>query len=503
MPTTKVSAPPPQAFAEASDPLHPCLDGQTEVRTFPTATPTTKLPSSDVPSPGKHSLDASPLQVPKKLKPKELTEFFGNEKQESWDVFFTHYKLVKQYNGWDDLVGTQQLGLSLKDAALDYYVDLPEGVRNDHKALQAAMARRFGRHRSLEKVCNQLQKLKQKPDQSLEDLAQEVRSLTYALMAKTDPAYQQSECIRYFIGALKDETLALHLRALKLGADDALSMEKVLEQAIALKETMYSVKATSASRTVQEITADFVQQIQEAVGPTSEPDTQVSDILDHISQLGIPTTQSSGGATAPKPPWRNATQGQNPRHGNKFVSRPKTEQNPARPCFTCNLPGHWQNECPYRAQLQAQLGTAPPLVTRTPGPVAGNAPSGVPFPFQTPGQFQPQQFAAVHPGTPAQQLQPQSVGVPTPYHIAQANGPNRAGQGRGRGHGRNCRGPDTRRSRGQPGSTPTANITRPPWRSTQNPLEQRHGAVQSHDNDQQQQAGNTPVGASNNQGNFQ
>ena len=142
-------------------------------------------------------------------------------------------------------------------------------------------------------------------------------------------------------------------------------------------------------------------------------------------------------------------------------------------------------------------------MTQTPGPAAGNAPTGVPFPFQTPSQFQPQQFAAVHPGMPAQQIQPQSVGVPTPYHVPQVNVPNRAGQGRGRGHGRNRRGPDTRRSRGQPGSAPRANVTRPPRRSAQNPLEQSHGVVQSRANDQQQQAANTPVSASNNQGNFQ
>ena len=98
---------------------------------------------------------------------------------------------MKQYNGWDDSVGTQQLGLSPKDAVLDYYVDLPESVHPDHEALQAAMVRHFGRHRSLEKVRNQLQK----PNQSLEDLTQEVRSLTYALMAKTAPAYQQTESI--------------------------------------------------------------------------------------------------------------------------------------------------------------------------------------------------------------------------------------------------------------------------------------------------------------------
>ena len=63
-------------------------------------------------------------------------------------------------------------------------------------------------------------------------------------MAKTDPAYQQTGCIRYFIGALRDETLSLHLRTLYLSADDTLTMEKVMEQAIALKKTMYSVKAS-------------------------------------------------------------------------------------------------------------------------------------------------------------------------------------------------------------------------------------------------------------------
>ena len=108
----------------------------------------------------------------------------------------------------------------------------------------------------------------------------------------------------------------------------------------------------------------------------------------------------------------------------------------------CNLPGHWQNECPYRAQLQAQLGTAPLPVTQTPGPVAGNAPLGVPFPFPTPVQFQPQQFAAVHQGMPAQQFQPQQFatthpGASAPSHVVQANAQHRAGQGRGCGCDRN------------------------------------------------------------------
>ena len=90
MATTRANAPLPQAFAEASSALHPYMDGQTETRAIPTVAPTTELPSSDSTSPGKQSMDLTPFQVPKKLKPKDLREFPGDEKHEIWVVFFTH-----------------------------------------------------------------------------------------------------------------------------------------------------------------------------------------------------------------------------------------------------------------------------------------------------------------------------------------------------------------------------------------------------------------------------
>ena len=116
----------------------------------------------------------------------------------------------------------------------------------------------------------------------------------------------------------------------------------------------------------------------------------------------------------------------------------------------------------YRAQLQAQLGTAPLHVTQALGPVAGNAPSGVPLPFPTPVQFQSQQFAVTHPGAPA------------PSHVAQASAQSLAGQGRERGRGCNRRGPDTPRTRGQPGEAPRTKVAHPPasipWRTAHPPL---------------------------------
>ena len=117
----------------------------------------------------------------RKQKPKNLRDF--SCEQEPWDTFLVHFRLVKDYNLWSDEIATKYLALCLKGHSLDYYVDLPETIRGDHDRLCQALVRRFGCHRSLEKVRNQLSRLKQKPDQSFEDLAQEVRRLAIALYA--------------------------------------------------------------------------------------------------------------------------------------------------------------------------------------------------------------------------------------------------------------------------------------------------------------------------------
>ena len=76
MPTTRASAPPPQAFAEASSALHPFMNGQTENRAFPTVTPIPKLPSSDMPSPGKHSPGHSAIPSPQKAQAQRVERVF-------------------------------------------------------------------------------------------------------------------------------------------------------------------------------------------------------------------------------------------------------------------------------------------------------------------------------------------------------------------------------------------------------------------------------------------
>ena len=118
---------------------------------------------------------------------------------------------------------------------------------------------------------------------------------------------------------------------------------KKVELSVVRKE-MYSVKATSASRTVRETASDLLQQIQEAARPTSQPKAKVSDILQYMCQLGIPTTRSSGGTISQSSARRHQNQGQNPKRGSKSGSRPRNgqhqNQNPARSYFTCNLLGH-------------------------------------------------------------------------------------------------------------------------------------------------------------------
>ena len=239
---------------------------------------------------------------------------------------------------------------------MNYYADLPKSVRGDHQALVAAMARRFGRHRSLEQVRAKLQRLRQRSDQSLEDLAQEVRALSYALLAKVDPDFQKEECIRYFMGAIRDEYLASHLRTLYLAGDSSLSMEEVVEKAVALKETLGSAKGNTAVRQVKREDG-FDRQVLGSAPPFRE---------------GLPfhSRPVSGQAQVYRPNYRPK--------GSHRPSVPTTD----RPCFVCDQPGHWHRECPLKAQIKAQVGSTPYLAPLAPPP-QHSVPADVPVPRTT------------------------------------------------------------------------------------------------------------------------
>lgn len=295
----------------------------------------------------------TPAPPSRKVKEKELNKFSGSKDGDVWDVYQAHYELVADFNQWEESTALAHLGTSLTGRAMEYYIGLPREVRKNQEKLMQSMARQFGRVKSLEKARHQLDNMKQKADQTIEGLAQEIRNLGYAVYSKADRATQESECIRSFLKALRDDRLAM-----QLGAQSELdTLEKVLTKAVALREV--AVTLSSSNRNTRDAVVRLVSDLGEEV---DDP-----DVLEQLRSVGMGSRPASGGAqnrpiNAARPQQSYGQQGGN--HYNRSRNQQQNQQPPRGTCFTCGQPGHWQNGCPWSAWLKDQLqaGIAPTQV---------------------------------------------------------------------------------------------------------------------------------------------
>ncbi len=141
--------------------------------------------------------------------------------------------------------------------------------------------------KSLEKARNQLEVIRQRPNQSLEDLCQEVKTLAYAVYANSDVATQESECKRAFIRALKDSNLSYQLG----GREELTTMEKMLAKAVQLREVTQMITPEVVSKSVRQAVADIVNDLGKEV---DEP-----EMLEQLRAFGLGPGAASSAAGRP------------------------------------------------------------------------------------------------------------------------------------------------------------------------------------------------------------
>ena len=114
-------------------------------------------------------------------KAKKLRGFSG--KDEGWESYRTHLDIVCRGNQWTEAEVLWHFCSELSGAAIEYFGTLDVACQNDFQQVMAAMAQRFGTMVSTEAVRGKMDAMRQKSDQSLEDLSEEVRRLTYYVFA--------------------------------------------------------------------------------------------------------------------------------------------------------------------------------------------------------------------------------------------------------------------------------------------------------------------------------
>ena len=253
------------------------------------------------------------------FKPKKLRGYSG--KEESWEVYQTHLDIVQRLNQWDDAAMLIHFCSELSSSALEFYGSLDWPTQQTFDGVKTAMAQRFGSMTSTESTRHQLENLRQRPDQSLQDLGQQVRRLAYHVYADDLPARREQEAVRSFMKAISSQEV---IRAL-VGGQLIGSMSQAIELAVRAQEMNKAFLGRPKAAMIRSVRADETdKEFQDEDPDSTSQEEWVEDIRAFVAK-GYPGF----------------------RGGKGFNPSKKETDKPARPCWLCQGEGHWSRDCVY------------------------------------------------------------------------------------------------------------------------------------------------------------
>ncbi|GBM27383.1 hypothetical protein AVEN_250417-1 [Araneus ventricosus] len=151
---------------------------------------------------------ASPEFISSRPTVKPLT-FDG---QTSWTVFKTQFDVVSSTNGWTDFVKASQLVASLRGSAAEVLQEIPADKLTDLTTVEKALESRFGDSHLKQFYRTELKTRRQKPGESLQELAADVERLMSLAYAECPLDVRESLATQYLIDAIRDEETQLSTR---------------------------------------------------------------------------------------------------------------------------------------------------------------------------------------------------------------------------------------------------------------------------------------------------
>ncbi|GBN14660.1 hypothetical protein AVEN_236484-1 [Araneus ventricosus] len=244
------------------------------------------------------SFSASPEFMHSRPTIKSLT-FDG---QTSWTVFKTQFDVVSSTNGWTDFVKASQLVASLRGSAAEVLQGIPADKLTDLTIIEKALESRFGDSHLTQFYRTELKTRRQKPGESLQELAADVERLKSLAYAECPLDVRESLAAQYFVDAIRDEDTQHSTRLM-----DAKDLKSSLT---------YSMKY-EAARTVSK-TSRHVRSIETEDHMSRERDDKFEVFFNRLEKL-----LNSNVAGKKNTPRRNSN-----------VT-----------CWKCNKKGHVQRKC--------------------------------------------------------------------------------------------------------------------------------------------------------------
>ncbi|GBM16115.1 hypothetical protein AVEN_105846-1 [Araneus ventricosus] len=132
--------------------------------------------------------------------------------QTSWTVFKTQFNVVSSTNGWTDFVKASQLVASLRASAAEVLQGIPADKLTDLTTIEKALEPRFRDSHLTQFYRTELKTRRQKPGESLQELAANVERLMSLAYAECPLDVRESLAAQYFVDAIRDEETQLSTR---------------------------------------------------------------------------------------------------------------------------------------------------------------------------------------------------------------------------------------------------------------------------------------------------
>ena len=284
--------------------------GETNVAVPPAAAPRAQFSATSMASNGL-------------TKPKKLRGFSGG-KTETWETYRAHLDIVRRVNAWDDSTTLASFAAELSGPALDYYSSLPERDVAEFGKVMEVMSQRFSTLANPRAVRGRLEKLRQGADQSIEDLAQEVRNLVSAVYQDYPWEQQEREAVHAFMRAVTSKDVVQAL----IQSGPVTTMEQALTVSLAVRDLgqvyLGKPKLGAVRRVVGELSEDERGVVTEDESCWSEGD------VDEVRAVASGSRYQSG------------TRGTGNRYGRSSGTKPRGT------CWLCGESQHFAQDCDYR-----------------------------------------------------------------------------------------------------------------------------------------------------------
>ncbi|KAJ8020649.1 hypothetical protein HOLleu_40299 [Holothuria leucospilota] len=279
----------------------------------------------------------------------------------AWEDYRAQFEVVAELHHWSPAVMAMCLAASLRGEAQSVLADLHVDARRDYQSLVNALSRRFDPAHQTEVFRIQLKNRNRKKDETLPELAQEIRRLSRQAYPAAPSEVQALMSKDHFVDALDDSDVRLAVYQARLrNLDEALRVALEMEafQTVEKQRTFLGKKALrtvegpntrsvtpsmstdSVTDCVTKAVTDGMKRYQGALGDMKE---MVKALKEEVQTLQEKVKRDSGRGR---------------RWGKGSDRGPSHTEDGVPICFKCREPGHFKRDCPKPTEARNdQQGT--------------------------------------------------------------------------------------------------------------------------------------------------